>query len=42
MSKFSNMGRDVALGIRERYLWELVSPSPDDPIYQQIPGQFRA
>jgi lipopolysaccharide export system permease protein len=42
MSKFSNMGRDVALGIRERYLWELTSPSPDDPIYQQIPGQFRA
>src|SRR3954471_9626252 len=42
MSKFSNMDRDVALGIRERYLWELVSPSPDDPIYQQIPGQFRA
>src|SRR6185369_4288129 len=38
----SNMGRDVALGIRERYLWELVSPAPDDPIYQQIPGQFRA
>src|SRR6478736_4106490 len=26
MSKFSNRGRDVALGIRERYLWELVSP----------------
>src|ERR1700712_4252859 len=42
MSKFSNMGRDVALGIRERYLWELVSPSPDDPIYEQNPGQFRA
>src|SRR4051812_38076033 len=42
MSKFSNLGRDVALGIRERYLWELVSPSPNDPIYQQIPGQFRA
>jgi lipopolysaccharide export system permease protein len=42
MSKFSNMGRDVALGIRERYLWELVSPAPDDPIYKEIPGQFRA
>jgi lipopolysaccharide export system permease protein len=42
MSKFSNMGRDVALGIRERYLWELIWPAPDDPIYQQIPGQFRA
>src|SRR5437879_1721126 len=42
MSKFSNQGRDVTLGIRERYLWELLSPSPDDPVYQQMPGQFRA
>jgi lipopolysaccharide export system permease protein len=42
MSKFSNQGRDVTLGIRERYLWELLSPSPDDPVYQQLPGQFRA
>ena len=42
MSKFSNHGRDVALGIRERYLWELMSPSPDDPTYRQLSGQFRA
>src|ERR1700742_75761 len=42
MSQFSNRGRDVTLGIRERYLWELLSPSPDDPVYQQLPGQFRA
>lgn len=42
MSKFSNRGRDVALGIRERYLWELVSPSQDDPIFKQLSGQFRA
>src|ERR1700724_750815 len=42
MSKFSNQGRDVTLGIRERYLWELLSPSPNDPVYQQLPGQFRA
>jgi len=42
MSKFSNQGRDVALGIRERYLWELLWPSPDDPIYRQLTGQFRA
>jgi lipopolysaccharide export system permease protein len=32
----------VALGIRERYLWELLSPADDDPVYSQIPGQFRA
>ena len=42
MSKFSNQGHDVTLGIRERYLWELMSPAADDPVYQQLPGQFRA
>ena len=42
MSKFSNQGHDVALGIRERYLWELMWPAADDPVYKQLPGQFRA
>jgi lipopolysaccharide export system permease protein len=42
MSKFSNQGRDVTYGIRERYLWELMFPPPDDPIYQQMAGAFRA
>src|SRR5436305_9275942 len=42
MSKFSNQGRDVTLGIRERYLWELFSPPADDPVYIELPGQFRA
>src|SRR4030081_1743588 len=42
MSKFSNQGHDVTLGIRERYIWELLAPAPDDPVYLQIPGQFRA
>jgi len=41
MSKFSSQGHDVTLGIRERYLWELLSPDDNDPIYKQIPGQFR-
>jgi lipopolysaccharide export system permease protein len=41
MSKFSN-NRDVALGMRERYLWELLAPPPDDPVFQQLSGQFRA
>ena len=35
-------GRDVTLGIRERYLWELISPDEDDPIFKQLAGQFRA
>lgn len=42
MSKFSNRSSDVTYGIRERYLWELISPPPDDPMYQQLPGQFFA
>ncbi|VIO74181.1 hypothetical protein CI1B_51190 [Bradyrhizobium ivorense] len=41
MSKFSQ-NRDVTLGIRERYMWELMWPRDDDPIYQQLSGQFRA
>ncbi len=41
MSKFSQ-GRDVALGIRERYIWELVSPDENDPMVKQLGGQFRA
>jgi lipopolysaccharide export system permease protein len=42
MSKFSNRSADVVYGIRERYLWELISPSPDDAMCKQLPGQFRA
>src|SRR5476649_1254196 len=42
MSKFSKQGRDVTLGIREQYLWELIWPRPDDPVYRDSAGQFRA
>jgi lipopolysaccharide export system permease protein len=42
MSKFSNHDQSVALGIRERYFWELLSPDENDAIYKQLPGQFRA
>jgi lipopolysaccharide export system permease protein len=41
MSKF-NQSHDVTLGIRERYLWELMEPEESDPIYKLLPGQFRA
>jgi lipopolysaccharide export system permease protein len=41
MSKF-NQSHDVTLGIRERYLWELMTPEESDPIYKQLSGQFRA
>jgi lipopolysaccharide export system permease protein len=42
MSKFSNRSGDITYGIRERYLWELISPDPNDPMYKQLPGQFFA
>jgi lipopolysaccharide export system permease protein len=42
MSKFSNQGHDVELGIRERYLWELLAPDENDPTYKQLAGQFRS
>jgi lipopolysaccharide export system permease protein len=42
MSKFSNQGHDVALGIRERYLWELINPDENDPMYKLLGGQFRS
>jgi lipopolysaccharide export system permease protein len=42
MSKFSNQSRDVTYGLHERYIWELLSPSPNDPVYQQMAGAWRA
>jgi lipopolysaccharide export system permease protein len=42
MSKFSNHGHDIIYGLHERYLWELISPPPDDPVYQQMAGAWRA
>lgn len=41
MSKFSR-ARDVTYGIREHYLWELIWPEPNDPLYLRVPGQFSA
>jgi lipopolysaccharide export system permease protein len=42
MSKFSNQARAFTLGIRERYIWELLWPSATDPVYRESPGQVRA
>ncbi len=41
MSKFSR-ARDVAYGIRERYLWELLWPEPNDPLLARLPVQFNS
>ncbi|KIZ42761.1 MULTISPECIES: LPS export ABC transporter permease LptF [Rhodopseudomonas] len=41
MSKFSR-ARDVTYGIRELYLWELMWPAADDPLYVKMPNRFRS
>lgn len=41
MSQFSNRG-PVAYGVHEYYFWELINPAPNDPVYLQSPGLFRA
>jgi len=41
MSKFSQ-GHDTSLGIRERYVWELLWPDANEPVSRQLSGQFRA
>ena len=41
LSRFSG-GRTVQnFGVRERYLWDLASPDPADPVYKQFAPQFR-
>jgi lipopolysaccharide export system permease protein len=42
MSKYSNRNSEITYGIRERYIWELISPPPEDPIYQKFTGAFRS
>jgi lipopolysaccharide export system permease protein len=31
----------VTIGLREKYIWELAFPAPDDPVMKSSPGQFR-
>ena len=42
LSQFSSGPQTISYSVRERYLWELMWPDPDDPMYQSQPGQFRA
>ncbi len=42
MSKLGNVASTITYSIRERYLWELFNPDPNDPMFKQFPGQFRA
>jgi len=42
LSQFSAGAQEVKYSIRERYLWQLLFPDPNDLLYIQQPGQFRA
>ena len=41
LSQFAS-SQTVRYTVRERYLWELLKPSPDDQLAIEQPGQFRA
>jgi len=42
LSQFGGTPTVVKYSVRERYLWQLISPDTDDPLYKEAPGQFRA
>lgn len=43
LSQFANSSQaTIMYGPRERALEDLISPSPDDPIFKKVPGEFRS
>jgi lipopolysaccharide export system permease protein len=42
LSQFAGGSQVVLYSVRERYLWELLWPNPEDPQYKTQPGHFRA
>jgi lipopolysaccharide export system permease protein len=42
LSQFAGGAQSVKYSIRERYLWQLLFPDPNDQFYIEQPGQFRA
>jgi lipopolysaccharide export system permease protein len=42
LSRFAGGVQLGALGVRERNLWDVAFPDPNDPIYKQVPTHFRA
>lgn len=42
LSQFAGGPQAVKYSIRERYLWQLMFPDPQDQLYIEQPGQFRA
>jgi len=41
LSRFSGGSTVQNFGVRERYLWDLASPDPADPVFKQFAPQFR-
>lgn len=42
LSRFAGGPQLGAFGVRERNLWDVAFPAPNDPVYQQMPTGFRA
>jgi lipopolysaccharide export system permease protein len=42
LSQFAGGAQAIKYSIRERYLWQLISPDAGDQFYIEQPGQFRA
>jgi len=42
LSQYSNTNQVIRYSVRERYLWQLFDPDPNDPLFKEQPGQFRA
>jgi lipopolysaccharide export system permease protein len=42
LSKFTSGQQNVTYTVREKYLWELIWPQPDDTLYATQPEQYRS
>jgi lipopolysaccharide export system permease protein len=42
LSRLTGGPQSTTLSVRERFLWQLISPPPNDPMFIKEPGQFRA
>jgi lipopolysaccharide export system permease protein len=42
LSRLASGQPTIKYSVRERYLWELIAPDPNDPLLKELPGQFRA
>jgi lipopolysaccharide export system permease protein len=42
LSRFAGGPQVGAFGVRERNLWDVAFPDPNDPVYKQVPTHFRA